>query len=96
LSDLHAEAVAARGAGMGCEGMGDPRLRGLQGQPQGAEPRGDHLLTALHHGAVLREEHAVISLDHDGGRRPVLGAPTWQSLGDGRLQAVERKIGPSR
>ena len=73
--------------------MRDPRLTRLQFEAQGAEPLGDEVLTVLYNGAVVMEDHEVIRVDHHIGGWSVLTTPRWESLRDGRLEAMEGNVG---
>jgi hypothetical protein len=89
LSNVKAKKVEAWEAVVGLKRMRDPRLTRLQGKPQRAEPLGDQVLTALHDSATLMEDHQVVSIGHHVGGRPVMAAPVWEGLRDGRFQAME-------
>jgi hypothetical protein len=49
--------------------MREAGLTGLQGQAHRAQPWGDLVLAALDHRVLRLEEHAIIGVDHDVGRR---------------------------
>jgi hypothetical protein len=93
LSNVKAKKVETWLAILGLQRMRDPRFTGLQREAQRAEPLGDEVLTVLYNGGVLMEDHQVVSVDYDIGRRAVLAVSVWEGLRDGRFEAMEGNVG---